>query len=89
MSRRSRKAGESSYYDERKAALKRYYRFNELSKVIKDDRCLKKLQQMREYLFKLKEKELVRVMHDQRGKGLRTDPVLFYLRYLINKVIKS
>jgi DNA-binding transcriptional ArsR family regulator len=89
MSKRSRKAGESSHYDEIKAALKRYYRFNELSKVIKDGRCLKRLQKMREHFSKLKEKGLVRVMRDQRGKNLRADPVFFYLRYLISKVIKS
>jgi hypothetical protein len=80
MPRRGR--GREQDYDEVKAALKRYYRLGELSKAIRDPRSHGKLQQVRESIFE----EIENRMRNLCGRSLESNPICFYLRYVIGRV---
>jgi secreted Zn-dependent insulinase-like peptidase len=80
MPRRGR--GRKQDYDEVKAALKRYYRFGELSKAIRDPQSLGKLQQVRESIFE----EIKNRMRNLCGRSLESNPICFYL-HVIGKVV--
>jgi hypothetical protein len=81
MPRRGR--GRKQDYDEVKAALKRYYRLGELSKAIRDPQSLGKLQQVRESIFE----EIENRMRNLCGRSLESNPICFYLRYVIGRVV--
>jgi hypothetical protein len=81
MPRRGR--GREQDYDEVKAALKRYYRLGELSKAIRDPRSRGKLQQVREGIFE----EIENRMRNLCGRSLESNPICFYLHYVIGKVV--
>jgi hypothetical protein len=83
MPKRGRGAGKRKDYDEVKAALKRYYRLGELSKAIRDPQSLGRLQQARRNILTV---EIKNRMHNLCGRSLESDPVCFYLRYVIGRV---
>jgi predicted RNA binding protein with dsRBD fold (UPF0201 family) len=76
--------GREQDYDKVKAALKRYYRLGELSKAIRDSRSHGKLQQVRESIFN---KEIKNRMRNLCGRSLESNPICFYLHYVIGKVV--
>ena len=81
MPRRGR--GREQDYDEVKASLKRYYRLGELSKAIRDPQSLGKLRRVRESIFE----EIENRKRNLCGRSLESDPVCFYLHYVIGKVV--
>jgi hypothetical protein len=83
MFRSGRRARERSDLDEIKAALKRYYRLGELSKVIRSSRQLYKLQRVR---GNISHKEIESKMRSLCRRYLEYDPPCFYLQHLLGKV---
>ena len=81
MQKGSRRARGRSDYDEVKAAIKRYYRLNQLSKVIGDPQR-SKIARIREEIFNY---EITKIMNTI-CRRIELNLACIYLKYLIEKV---